>query len=98
MNPLTLRKHLLIAESELNRSHLIEDLGVLKAGACAVAGRYAAILSVVPSLTGLVGMVGGWVGAKKAKPSGPSTLWRWIVLGARLTTLARSILRPPKAP
>jgi len=39
MNPLQSRKQLLIAESELNREQLVEELAALTAGVRTVAGR-----------------------------------------------------------
>lgn len=54
MNSLSVRKRLLIAESELNRAQLALDVNALTTGVRALTARTSAIRSVASSAAGLV--------------------------------------------
>jgi len=54
MNALELRKHLLIAESEINRALLVKDVAALTAEARAFADRARSFSSIVSSVATIV--------------------------------------------
>jgi len=73
MNPITSQKLLLIAESELNRAQLAEDLAILSADLRAFTGRAASVGSLTTSAIGLVaGLVALQQGrTPEARPGAP---------------------------
>ena len=98
LNPLQLRKALLVAESELNRAQLAGELAALRAGARTVTDRcksFGAIASsAVALVTGLVALRRGHLAERAAKPS-----WLQTVLkGVGLVSTLWSAFRPPSGP
>ena len=95
MNALESRKQLLIAESELNRAHLIEDVTTMKASVRTITARaksYGAIASSVASLvTGLMSIKRSPPVEAGAKPSWLQTMLK----GAGLVSIIWSAFRPP---
>ncbi len=73
MSPLESRKQLLLAESELNRAQLVEDMAVLKAEVRTLAERGKSFgtlaSSAVVLVAGLAAIRGGRLAAAGAKPS-----------------------------
>jgi hypothetical protein len=95
MNPLELRKQLLIAESELNRAQLIEHVTVLTSRVRAMTGRAKSFGSIASAaallVTGLSALKRGRTGGAESKPSWINTMLKgaglvssfWLALRAR---------------
>jgi hypothetical protein len=74
LKPLELRKQLLVAESELNRAQLAEDLAALKAEIHTLthrAGSFGVIASSAATL------MSGLAAFKRRKPGGPDAKASW---------------------
>jgi hypothetical protein len=83
MSPLAIRKSLLIAESELNRVHLADDLLVVSTCIGALADRAVSFGTIASSVVGLM--------TSLAEANAPKTAVRWgwlqrAVRGASLLT------------
>lgn len=98
VNPLQLRKALLVAESELNRAQLAGELAALQAGARTITGRFKCAGSIASSavalVTGLVALRRGHLAERDAKPSWLQT----ILKGAGLISNLWLAFRPPGEP
>ena len=83
VSPLELRKRLLIAESELNRSRLHQEWRSLAAEVSGVADRASSWGAMASSI---VTIVAGLAALTKGRPSPPSksSWWQKIASGARL--------------
>ena len=88
------RKQLLIAESELNRAQLVEEMAGLKADVHALAGRAKSIGLIASSATALlVGLAA--FRRKKPPPAGEKRGWLQTVLkGAGLISSLWLAFRP----
>lgn len=75
MNPITSQKLLLIAESELNRAHLAEDLATLSADLRTLTGRAASIGSLT---TSAIGLVAGLVALQQGREAEPPARSPWL--------------------
>jgi hypothetical protein len=75
MKALELQKQFLIAESELNRAQLVEDVATLTTGVRAFAGRAKSVGSIVSSVTTLAL---GLTGCGRSKPAKPATKVSWL--------------------
>jgi hypothetical protein len=71
MTPLSARKRLLLAESELNRAQLTRDVHVLTTGVRALTERTKTIRSVAVSTAGLIA---GLAAFQRDKPLAPSRM------------------------
>jgi len=81
MNPLVSRKKLLIAESELNRAHLVHEYQELATEASALAGRFVNFTSLASAAMSLVAVL---VSSKPATDaSGKTSWWQKLLQGAR---------------
>jgi hypothetical protein len=94
MNPLESRKQLLLAESELNRGHLVGDMALLKADVRALTGRAKAIGVIASSAAALlVGLAA--FRHKKSAPADEKPSWLQTVLkGAGLVSSLWLAFRP----
>jgi len=94
LNPLELRKQLLLAESELNRVQLVGDVAALQAGVCALAARAKTYESIASSaavlVTGLAALQRGKLTSSGVKP----TWLQMILKGAGLISTVWLALRP----
>ena len=82
VSPLAVRKQLLIAESELNRTQLDADTSTLTAGVRMLADRAKSIGSVASVATLLVA---GFAVARRGNykgAEGKRSWWQWILKGA----------------
>lgn len=81
MNPLSSRKQLLIAESDVNRARLVEEMAELTAGVSALADR-AKAFSWIGSAAAL--LLTGMAAFRRPKPvsATPGSSWRKIVFKA----------------
>lgn len=93
LNPLASQKRLLLAESELNRAQLVEDVAMISAGVHALSNRAKSFGSIAASVAvlvaGLAAFRRGRAAAAKPKP-----LWQRIFFkGAGLVSTAWLALR-----
>lgn len=100
MNPLELRKQLLIAESELNRAQLIEEMAVLKAGIHTLTDRAKSFGSITSAaallVTGLAAFRRGKSVVAAGKSSWPQTILKGAGLVSTLWLAFRSQVRNQK--
>jgi len=93
LNSLQSRKQLLLAESELNRAHLIEDLAALTADVRSLTEHAQSFNSITSSAAMLVTGLAALRGAKPPA-SAPKRSWMQTLLnGAGLLSLAWRVLR-----
>ena len=80
LNPLEARKQLLVAESELNRAHLLEEWHAIGDELHNLAGR-AKTISAFASATAF--LIAGLAALRRAKagPDGPKRTWFRTLLG-----------------
>jgi hypothetical protein len=94
MNPLASRKHLLVAESELNRALLVEDMATLTGEVRTLANRAKSFGSLASSaavlVAGLAAFRRGPSGNTEAKPSWPQTILKGAGLISTLWLAFRS--------
>ena len=94
MNPLASRRHLLVAESELNRALLVEDTGTLTAEVNALVNRTKSLGSLASSaavlVAGLAAFRRGPSGPTDAKPSWLQTILKGAGLISTLWLAFRS--------
>jgi len=95
MTPLKLRKQLLIAESELNRAQLAEDMSALYADVRSLTAR-AKLFGAIASSTAV--LIAGLAATKRGKPAnaGAKPSWLQIILkGADLVSTLWLAFRLP---
>ena len=86
VNPLELRKQLLIAESELNRAQLSEEWQKMTEGVHSFAGRVKSVGSVASAAALLVAGMSAFR-RRRAGPAGAKPSWSQRILnGARLAS------------
>jgi len=84
MNALASRKKLLIAESELNRAHLVQEWLDVTNDVQALAHRVKTIGSLASVAASLISLL-GWLRSPKPAPTGEKTSWvQTILKGAQL--------------
>lgn len=86
LSPLESRKQLLIAESELNRARMVQELGALKSDANAFVGRVKSFGFIGSSIAGLVSSLTAFRSEKPENGDGKSHWLRKIVRGAGLAS------------
>ncbi len=86
MNPLESRKQLLIAESELNRAQLGEDLAALAAGVRALTDRAKSFGSIVSSTALLVAALAAFRRGKLVDADAKPSWLRTILKGAGMVS------------
>jgi hypothetical protein len=95
LNPLALRKQLLLAESELNRAQLAGDMVVLKAGVRTLTDRAKSLQSIASSAALLVT---GFAAFQRSKPAAANTKPSWLQIflkGAGLVSTLWLAFRSP---
>ena len=95
LNPLELRKQLLIAESELNRAQLVQDWQAVADGVHAVAGRARTLGSVAATAASLVA---GFASFRRQKSTAAAEKPSWLqtlLQGAGLLTTVWQGFRSP---
>ena len=95
INPLASRKQLLIAESELNRAQLAENLGELKADVCALTHRAKSLSAVATSAVRLVADLATFRCGKPASEAEKPSWMNTILKGAGLISTLWQAFRPP---
>ncbi len=94
MNPLELRKNLLLAESELNRAHLAGDLATLAGGVRALTHRAKSFGSIASTVTVLVAGLSAWQRGKHGEDHEKLPLFQAILKGASLIATLWLACRP----
>lgn len=89
MKPLESRKHLLIAESELNRAQLIEDVTALREDVHALARRGKSIASIIAAAAALMT---GLAAVRRRKPAADAnTKPSWLQSALKGASLVSSL-------
>jgi len=94
LNPLQSRKHLLLAESELNRAQLVGDMAALTADVRALAGRAKSVGLIASSAMALVAGLAAWRRAKRADAAAKPSWLPAILKGAGLISSLWLAFRP----
>ncbi len=95
MNPLATRKQMLIAESELNRAHLVQDWQTM-------AGEVHALADEVQTLRSMASAAGSLVAGlaalrrKKSAPAEKPAWWQTLLKGAGQISTLWSAFRAPR--
>ena len=84
VNPLELRKELLIAESEINRAHAISELTVIKSEVVVLMGRAQTLIKGVSTAAVLVAGLSVFLRRKAVEPQVKRSLWQTLFKGAGL--------------
>jgi hypothetical protein len=82
LNPLELRKKLLIAESELNRVQLVQEMQSMGDGLVAVTDRARSFGSIASSVAMLVSGLAALRNGKSAQPGAKRTWFQSVLKGA----------------
>ena len=79
LNPLELRKQLLIAESELNRAQLVQEWRAMGDGVRSIADRARTVSSIASTVASLIAGLASFR-RKKSAPAGEKTSWLQTIL------------------
>jgi hypothetical protein len=96
LSPLESRKQLLIAESELNRARMVQELSALKSDANAFVDRVKSFGFIGSSIAGLVSSLTAIRREEPTNGDGKSHWLRRIVKGAGLVTSVWRAFRPKR--
>jgi hypothetical protein len=94
LNPLESRKRLLIAESELNRAQMVQDVSALKSDVHALVDHVTSFGSIASTVAGLVSGVAAFRGEIPANGDGKSHWLRRLIKGAGLVSTLWRAFRP----
>ena len=94
LSPLESQKRLLIAESELNRAQMVQDLNALKSDVNALVDRVKSFGSIGSSVATLVSGLAAFQLGKPANGDGKSHWLRRIMRGAGLVSTLWRAFRP----
>jgi hypothetical protein len=94
MNALALRKKLLLAESELNRAGMVEDLNAISLGLRGVADRAKKYSSVALSASLLIAGLTYFWRIKSAPANKKPSWWQLLLKGAKLGATLWTEFRP----
>ena len=84
----------MLAESELNRAQMVEDLGALKSDVNALVDRVTSLGSITSSVAALVSGVAAFRGGKSENGDGKSHWLRRVIKGASLVSTIWRVFRP----
>jgi hypothetical protein len=84
LNPLELRKQLLIAESELNRAQLVGDVAALTAGVRTLSSRARSLGSIASSIAVLVAGLAAFQRGRSVEAEAKPSWLKKILKGAGL--------------
>ncbi|MEK7782228.1 MAG: hypothetical protein AAB370_12080 [Verrucomicrobiota bacterium] len=93
MNPLKSRKQILIAESELNRAHLVQDWQTMAGEVHALAEEARTIRSMAAAAASLVAGLAA-LRRKKSAPAEKPAWWQTILKGGQMISSLWSEFRP----
>ena len=95
MNPLKSRKQLLIAESELNRAQLVQELETIKGKFHSLANQARTVSSLVSAAATLIAGLASFRHKKESAPAAEKPSWlQTIVKGAGLVSTVWQAFRP----
>jgi hypothetical protein len=84
MNPLESRKQLLLAESELNRAHLMQEWRTMADGVRSLANRAGSIRSIALAAVSLISGLMTLRRTSSAPVGGKRSWWQTLLKGAQL--------------
>lgn len=93
MNPLEIRRRLLVAESEINRSQIIDDCDELAAGVRIFAERAKSFGSLMASAQVLITATAAFQRGRSSDGSGPASWLQTMIKGAGLVSTIWFALR-----
>ena len=93
MNPLELRKQLLIAESELNRAQLVQEWQTMADGVRSVADRARTINCLASAAASLIAGLASFRRTGSAPAGEKPSWWQTLLKGAQLAGLLWSEFR-----
>jgi hypothetical protein len=96
LSPLESRKRLLLAESELNRAQMVQDLGALKSDVSALVDRVKSLDSIASTAGVLISGLAAFRGGKPENGDGKSHWLRRIIKGASLVSTIWRAFRPKR--
>ena len=97
MNPLASRKQLLIAESELNRAQLVQELETIKDKVHSLANQARTISSLASAAAILIAGIASFRRKKEPAPAAEKSSWlQTIVKGAGLVSTIWTAVRPQR--
>ena len=97
MSPLASRKKLLIAESELNRAQLVQELQTISGEVHALASQAQTVTALASAAVKLIFGLASFRRKKKSAPVAEKPSWlKTILQGAQLSGSLWSELRAPK--
>jgi putative intracellular protease/amidase len=94
LNPLESRKRLLIAESELNRVHLVQEWQAMADGVRSIADRAGTISSVASATASLIAGLASFRRNRCASADGKFSWWQTLLKGAQLAGSLWAKFRP----
>ena len=94
LNPLAARKQLLIAESELNRAHLVQEWQAMADGVRSIADRAGTISSVASAAASLIAGLVSFQRTRSAPADGKFSWWQTLLKGAQLAGSLWAKFRP----
>ena len=86
MNSIKLRKHILVAESELNRAQLTEDWQTMAEGVHGLANRARFFVNMASSVKSLVAGLAGFTKRQPAPAAAKSSWFQKLISGAQLAS------------
>lgn len=94
LNPLQSRKQMLLAESELNRAQMMEDVAALSAQVRALTDRARSFDAIASSAAVLVSGLSAFQRGKTADGQAKPSWWKTILKGAGLVSNLWLAFRP----
>ncbi len=97
MNPLESRKQLLIAESELNRAQLVQELETIKDKVHSLANQARTITSLASAVSILIAGLASFRLKKESAPAAEKPSWlKTFIKGAGLVSTIWTAFRPQR--
>jgi hypothetical protein len=94
MNPLQSRKQLLLAESELNRALMLEEMAALKSNVHALSAKAKSFRAIASYTAMVVGGLTAFRRGKSAEPAAKPSWWQTILKVAGLISTVWLAIRP----
>ena len=95
VNPLALRKQMLVAESELNRSHLIQDWQMVKCEVHSLVNQARTVSSIASAVANLVAGLSSLRQKKSATAAEKPSWWQTLLKGAGVVSTLWQTFRAP---
>ena len=94
LNPLMLRKQLLIAESELNRAQLVQEWQAMSDGVRSIADRARTISSIASTAASLIADLASFRRKKSAPTAEKPSWWQTLLKSSGLILTVWQAFRP----